>query len=136
MARRVGPDGMVFATEIDPARQARLARRASATPQMKVVAAAPDETNLAPECCDAVYLRAVLHHIDDPGAYARALVRAVRPGGRVAVVDFAPGMLPFHGADHGIEARAVVAAFTAAGLRLEGRDDEWGGAMYMLVFRK
>jgi ubiquinone/menaquinone biosynthesis C-methylase UbiE len=136
MAERVGPDGAVFATELDSVRRERLARRASTTPQIKVIAAAPDETNLAPDCCDAVYLRAVLHHIDAPGVYARALVRAVRPGGRVAVIDFAPGLLPFHGADHGITAQTVIDAFTAAGLRLERRDDEWGGAMYMLAFRK
>ena len=47
----------------------------------------------------------------------------MRPGGRVAVIDFAPGTLWFHGADHGVRPDDVVRAFQAAGLRLRERVD-------------
>jgi hypothetical protein len=56
--------------------------------------------------------------------------------GRAAIIDFPPGALFMHGADHGIEAQVVLRAFAAAGLDLDGREDNWGGAMYLLVFRK
>jgi ubiquinone/menaquinone biosynthesis C-methylase UbiE len=136
IARRVGRDGAMFATELNPERRAQIARRAVHLPQLTTIEAAPDTTKLPFDCCDAIYMRAVLHHITAPDAYARALARAVRPGGRVAIIDFPPGALFMHGADHGIEAQVVLRAFTAAGLELEGRDDDWGGAMYLLAFRR
>ena len=136
MARRVGPAGEVFATELNPERRAQIARRAARLPQLVVVEAIPDATNLPSDCCDALYMRAVLHHIAALDAYARELARAVRPGGRVGIIDFPRGALIMHGADHGIEAQVVLRAFAAAGLPLEGRDDNWGGAMYLLAFRK
>jgi ubiquinone/menaquinone biosynthesis C-methylase UbiE len=136
MAGRVGLAGAVFATELNPERRAEIARRAAGLPQLAAVEAAPDATKLPFDCCDAIYMRAVLHHIEAPDAYARELARAVRPGGRVGVIDFPPGALFMHGADHGIDARVVLRAFTAAGLELEGREDDWGGAMYLLTFRK
>jgi ubiquinone/menaquinone biosynthesis C-methylase UbiE len=136
MARRVGQGGAVFATELNPGCRAQIAQRAARLPQLAAIEGASDATNLPFDCCDAIYMRAVLHHITAPDAYARELARAVRPGGRVAVIDFPPGALFMHGADHGIEAKAVLHAFTAAGLELEGREDNWGGAMYLLAFRK
>ena len=136
MAHRVGRGGAVFATEVNPERRAQIARRAAGLPQLAAVEAAADATKLPFDCCDAIYMRAVLHHIAAPAAYARELSLAVRPGGRVAIVDFPPGALFRHGADHGIEARVVLRAFAAAGLELDGREDNWGGAMYLLVFRK
>ena len=136
MARRVGPAGAVFATELNPERRAQIAQRAARLPQLTAVEAGADVTKLPFDCCDAIYMRAVLHHIAAPDAYARELARAVRPGGRVAIIDFPPGALFMHGADHEIDAQVVLRAFTAAGLELEGREDSWGGAMYLLVFRK
>lgn len=136
IARRVGPEGAVFATELNPERRAQIARRAARLPQLAVVEAAVDATKLPFDCCDAIYMRAVLHHIAAVDAYARELARAVRPSGRLAIIDFPPGALFMHGADHGIDAHVVLRAFTAAGLELEGREDNWGGAMYLLAFRK
>ena len=136
MARRVGRGGAVFATELNPERRAQIARRAARLPQLAAVEAAVDATKLPFDCCDAVYMRAVLHHIAAPDAYVRELARAVRPGGRVGIVDFPPGALFMHGADHGIEPQVVLHAFASAGLELESREDNWGGAMYLFVFRK
>jgi hypothetical protein len=61
-------------------------------------------------------------------------VRSVEPGGRIAVIDFAPGQLWFHGRDHGVDPDEVVAVFAAAGTRLVRRDDRWGGPTFLLVF--
>ena len=77
-------------------------------------------------------MRAVLHHIGDRQQFATDVARALRPGGRVGVIDFAPGSLLFHGSDHGVEPDAVVRAFQAAGLRLKERTDNWGGGMFLL----
>jgi hypothetical protein len=62
------------------------------------------------------------------------VVRSVEPGGRIAVIDFAPGHLWFHGGDHGVAPETVVAAFAEAGCTLRLRDDHWGGPTFLLVF--
>jgi hypothetical protein len=76
----------------------------------------------------------VFHHIEDPAAFVRDAVRAVRPGGRIAVSDFAPGALWFHGGDHGVRPESVTAAFEDAGCTLRTREDHWGGITFFLLF--
>lgn len=44
---------------------------------------------------DLVTIHQVLHYLDDPGRAVREAARALRPGGRLAVVDFAPHALEF-----------------------------------------
>jgi SAM-dependent methyltransferase len=136
MAGIVGADGLVFATELSAARREDIARRASVSDagNVRIVNAQADETGLPPAGCDAVYLRMVFHHVADRAAFAAAAVRAVRPGGRIAIIDFAPGTLWFHRAGHGVRPEDVETAFALAGWRVRERVDDWGGGMYLLVF--
>lgn len=138
MARIVGTDGVVYASEISAERRQDIATRASRErmPQVRVVSGAPDATNLDERCCDAIYMRAVFHHINHQRAFARSVAAAVRPGGRVAIIDFAPGALWFHGGDHGVTAHAVADAFQAAGMTMKQRIDDWGGGMFLLLFER
>jgi ubiquinone/menaquinone biosynthesis C-methylase UbiE len=138
MATYVGSDGRVFATELDPQRRAAIERRVSRAGlrNVQVVAAGRVETGLPTGCCHAIYMRAVFHHIADRATFAAKVARALRPGGRVGVIDFAPGTLWFHGADHGVEADLVVRVFQAAGFRLSERLDHWGGRMFLLVLER
>ena len=98
------------------------------------IAGATDATNLPDGCCDAIYMRTMLHHVANPPAFARDVVRSIRPGGRIAVIDFAPGRLWFHGGDHGVTPEDITAAFTSAGCTLRHRDDHWGGPTFLLLF--
>jgi len=136
MARIVGGAGVVHATELTAAGRDAIARRASSAgaTNVRVVAAVSTATGLADASCDALYLRTVFHHVADRRGFAAALVRAVRPGGRIAIIDFAPGALWFHGADHGVSPDAVRDAFAAAGWRVRTQDDDWGGGMFLIVF--
>ena len=109
VARFMGRDGEVLATDIDPGRRQAIADRASrAQVNVRVMAGATDGTNLPDGCCDAIYMRTMLHHVANPPAFARDVVRSIRPGGRIAVIDFAPGRLWFHGGDHGVTPEEVV----------------------------
>lgn len=138
MARRVGPDGLVYATEIATNRLQAIRERVSDTesPNVRVVEGAPDATRLPDGCCDAVYLRTVFHHISGRTAYAGALRQALRPGGRLAVIDFAPGALWFHGHDHGVPPDEVERACLEAGFVLVHQADDWGGGLYVRVFER
>ncbi len=138
MASRVGTGGQVYATELAPERRAAIearARRASAR-NVRTITATQTETGLPEGCCDAIYLRAVFHHIPDRATFAAHVARALRPAGRVAVIDFAPGALWFHGADHGVAPDVVLQSFQMAGLRVRERVDHWGSGMFLLAFER
>ena len=136
MATIVGGHGEVLATDLDAGRRRAIVDRAARvhTANVRVIEGAPDRTNLSDHCCDAIYMRTMFHHVADPAAFARDVVRSVKPGGRIAVIDFAPGRLWFHGRDHGVTPETVTSAFTAAGCTLRLRDDHWGGPTFLLVF--
>jgi cyclopropane fatty-acyl-phospholipid synthase-like methyltransferase len=136
MARMVGERGLVYATELSSAQRDDIARRVAGArlDNVRVIAAGAVDTGLPPQCCDAVYMRTVFHHLSDRTAFAASVRGAVRPGGRIAVIDFAPGTLWFHGADHGVTPDQVRAAFWEAGWRLREQVDDWGGGMFLQVF--
>ena len=79
-------------------------------------------------------MRMVLHHVGDRAALARDIRRSLRPRGRVAIIDFAPGAVPHLGDDHGVTAGEVVAHFAAAGFEVAAREEAWGGGNFLLVF--
>jgi ubiquinone/menaquinone biosynthesis C-methylase UbiE len=135
LARIAGPRGGAFASERTAEQRAAIDRRAKAAGvAVTVVEAADRATNLPDACCDAIALRMVLHHIADPGVFAEDLRRAIRPGGRVGIIDFAPGALPHLAGDHGVSRERVVSQFEAAGFQVAARDDQWGGRTYLIVF--
>jgi ubiquinone/menaquinone biosynthesis C-methylase UbiE len=138
MARVVTEKGVVYATELSADRRRAIARRVerAGVDQVEVLEAAVDATHLPDACCDAVYLRTVFHHIADKATFAEQVVKSVRPGGRVVVIDFPPGALWFHGRDHGVSLDDVLRSFQQAGLVPLQRIDNWGGGMFMLLFER
>lgn len=138
MARIVGPTGRIFATEIDSDLRQEIQARAATEglPQLSVVEAQPSATNLPDACCRAAYLRHVLHHIDDWPAFAADLRRTIQPGGILAIIDFPPGAMLSLLGDHTASPEDVTRTFVEAGFRLERRIDDWGGATYLLTFRR
>lgn len=73
---------------------------------------------------DLVTIHQVLHYLEEPGNAIREAALALRPGGRIAVVDFAPHSLDFLREEHahyrlGISDEQIAEWFAAAGLELE-----------------
>jgi ubiquinone/menaquinone biosynthesis C-methylase UbiE len=138
VARAIGSTGHLYATEIDDARLAAIARRARSAElsQLEPVRAVERDVALPDGCCEAVYMRNVMHHIGDPAEFARAVARAIKPGGRVVVIDFLPGTFLHLGPAHGLVPARAVEAFAGAGLSLIHRDDHWGGGMFLVALRK
>lgn len=92
LARHVGAGGRVFTTELGDARlqTLRTAVGAAALPQIEVVEAQATRTNLADGCCDAIVMRDVYHHFGDPAAMNASVMASLKPGGRLAILDFTP----------------------------------------------
>jgi predicted methyltransferase len=83
------PKGTVYAVDVEPDMVRYLAERAKKEkrPNMIAVKAEPGDARL-PEKADLVVLVDVYHHIEDRERYFRALAGSLKPGGRVAVIDF------------------------------------------------
>ena len=140
VARRVGPGGRVFATELSAARRddIRAAVASAGLGNVTVVEAGERDTNLAPDCCDAIFHRRVYHHLSDPAATNASLHAALRPGGRLAVIELEfGGFFGFLRAwPHWTDDEQVVAEVTAAGFTHVATADWPVAAHYAAVFRK
>lgn len=137
MAKRLGASGRVYATEIDPARLDDI-RRAVGDAELgtvTVITAGERESHLPEACCDAIYLREVYHHFTDPAFTTATLHRALKPGGRLAVIDY-PQRGSFGGDCHCIDKRELIRQVTAAGFDHVSDEDRWSGSRYIVVFRK
>jgi precorrin-6B methylase 2 len=91
-ARFVGMSGRVYATDIGEAQLAAIRAYAAkeGLTNVTVLEGGTDTTNLPPGCCDAILIRDAYHHLTRPEAIVRSLAAALKPGGRLAVIDFPP----------------------------------------------
>lgn len=146
-AGTVGETGRVYLTELD---EQKLASLKAETKRRKldnvtVVAAAEKETKLPSSCCDAIILRHVYHHFTAPVEMDASLLRSLKPGGMLAVIDFAPRKslsesdpvkgVPANRGGHGIPQKILVDELKAAGFAVEKTMD-WPDDDYLVMFRK
>jgi len=91
-AEWTGRSGHVYATDIAEeqltALRAVVARKGLTN--VTILAGATASTNLPVGCCDAILLRNVFHYLTEPAAMIRSLAASLKPGGRLAIVDFPP----------------------------------------------
>jgi ubiquinone/menaquinone biosynthesis C-methylase UbiE len=144
-AQKVGPSGRVYATEIDTEKLKNL--RVEVTKRkaenIVIVEGTADDTKLPSSCCDTIFLRHVYHHLTQPQEFDRNLVRSLKPGGHLAIIDFPPSSnlapvegVPKNRGGHGIPEKVVVEELTAAGLRVEKTIDDWSANDYCVLFVK
>ena len=106
----------VWAVDIEPQLVEHL--RASSPPGVEARLARPDDPGLPPKSVDTIFICNVLHHIDHRGAYLPKLKQALKPGGRIVVLEFLPGDLPVGPpAQYKISEAEMDAEMAAVGLR-------------------
>ena len=145
LARALTP-GYVFATEIDVENLAAIERSVAVAglSNVTLLESRDTDTGLPPACCDGIFLRHVYHHLTEPEAIAADLLAALRPCGRLAIIDFVPGRwlsrfvpvagVPGNRGGHGVPPAVVIDELTAAGFTLERRIDDWSRQSYGLIF--
>jgi predicted methyltransferase len=86
---RMVPQGRVYGVDTEPDMVKHLAERAKreGLKNVTAVTGAPDDPRL-PEKADLIILVDVYHHIEDRERYFRQLQNSLKPGGRVAIIDF------------------------------------------------
>ena len=126
LARAVGPDGRLIAVDVEPTLIEHMTARAARelTPNVEARLGAFDDPGLADDEVDLVLLVDTYHHIDDRRGYFGRLLDAMKPGGRLVVVDFKPGDLPVGPPpQHRISVVQVTDELTRAGWELQGSPD-------------
>jgi SAM-dependent methyltransferase len=83
------PKGRVYGVDTEPGMVKHLADRAKREGLKNVTAVAgkPGDPRL-PEKADLVILVDVYHHVENREQYFRQLQKSLRPGGRLAIIDF------------------------------------------------
>jgi ubiquinone/menaquinone biosynthesis C-methylase UbiE len=144
-AEKVGPSGRVYATEIDQEKLKILRAEAAKRKLYNVIVvdSTADDTKLPSSCCDAIFLRHVYHHLTQPQDFDRNLVRSLKPGAQLAVIDFPPSPksellegVPKNRGGHGIPEKVMVEELTSTGLQVEKVIDDWSERDYCVIFMK
>jgi len=137
LAQAVGKSGKVYAVDIQQDLIDHLNERAAETglSQMQGVLGKPDDPTLEPGSVDLIFICDVVHHIENRQPYYRKLADALRPGGRLAIVDFYKKELPVGPAPAMKIARsAMIEELKEAGFSLAESHD-FLPYQYFLVFQ-
>lgn len=131
LAERVGPQGLVIAEDVIPKYLAELGTRIrkSGLPNVRIVRGEPHDPRLAPNSLDAALLVHMYHEIQQPYGLLHNLAAAMKPGGRVGIVD--EDDIPSR---HGTPPALLRCELAAAGYRETGFSTLQGGSGYLAIF--
>ena len=149
LSRFIGPNGRVYATDVGMPQLAALrdAVQREKLTNVTVIEGSPGSTNLPAACCDAILIRDVYHHITQPADIVKSVAASLKPGGRLAVIDFpprpkteVPAGVPANRLGHGVPP-AVVQGEVSAVLTHVRTISAWAPTstaadLYLLLFRK
>lgn len=143
LARRVGPNGLVYAQDIqDQMLEAtrRLVQRERLTNVQTVLGTSSDPK--LPSGLDAVLIVDAFREMDEPArpealqTLLRQVERALKPTGRLGIVEFLPGGGgPGPAAEDRVKPERIIESVQSAGMRLSGRETI-PPFQYLLVFGK
>jgi SAM-dependent methyltransferase len=124
LARRVGPNGLVYGEDIQPAMIEAIARRVQeeGLQNVRTVLGTPTDPRL-PSKVDAVLIVDVYKEMDDPVTVLKNVVKSLNPQGRIGVVGYnagsgGPGPEP----DQRVDPQTVIDDAAQAGLQLTRRE--------------
>ncbi|HZT40656.1 MAG TPA: class I SAM-dependent methyltransferase [Chthonomonadaceae bacterium] len=90
LAQRVGPKGTVYAEEIQPEMLDIIRKRMQErnVNNVKTILGTITDPKLPPRSVDLILLVDVYHEFDHPWEMTRAMVRGLKPGGRLVFVEY------------------------------------------------
>lgn len=130
LARRVGPNGLVYAQDIQEQMVEAIGRRVQqeGLTNVRTILGTQMDPKL-PDGLDAVLIVDAYREMDEPArpqvmqSLLRNIVRALKPQGRVGIVDFLPGDGgPGPAAEDRVPPETVISTMQAAGFRLQTRE--------------
>jgi precorrin-6B methylase 2 len=145
LARTVGPSGRVYATELEEDRRddIREAAESAALKNVTVLEAQAKRTNLPEQCCDALVMRRVYHHVADVRAMNASMRQSLKPGGLLAILDFDPDSAESAdpaerdvGEQHGVTSATVARELGEAGFEVLAVEKGDRADRYLVVARR
>ena len=129
------PKGRVYGVDTEPDMVKYLSERAKreGLNNITAVAGAPDDPRL-PEKADLIILVDVYHHVGDRERYFRQLQKSLKPGGRLAVIDYRMDSPEGPPKSARIAPERVKAELKSAGYAL-AQEHSFLPNQYFLVFR-
>ncbi|HKY30923.1 MAG TPA: class I SAM-dependent methyltransferase [Candidatus Polarisedimenticolia bacterium] len=135
-SRAVGPEGVVYAVDLEPKMVAYMEERfrkeglSNVRPQL----GAADDPKLPQAGLDLIFLCDTYHHVSGRVEYIAKLGRALKSGGRVAIVDYHKRELPVGPPpEHKLAREQVISEFAEAGWVMTGERDLLP-YQYVLIF--
>ena len=138
LARRVGPQGLVYAEDVQSAMISAISRRAAreGLSNVRPRLGLKNDPRLPEGSLDAALVVDAYHEIENRVAVLSSLARALKPQGRIGVVDFKlDGTGPGPSPEERVSPDVVVKDAAQAGLRLI-RQEPFLEYQYFLVFGK
>ena len=141
IAEHIGSAGTIYSTELgdDQVKELRQIVSDSDFDNITVLKGHPQKTNLPQECCNAIYLRRVYHHITNPKDFNTSLFQSLKPGGKLAIIDFEPESSEADpegrssGNQHGVNAETVAEELGKAGFTLISSKKGSGRNIYVVM---
>jgi predicted methyltransferase len=137
LASRVGPNGIVYAEDIQPQMIEAITRRTARAllKNVKTVLGTASDPRL-PQPIDAALIVDAYHEMEQPVVMLGNVGKALKPGGRIGIVEFKKdGWGPGPPMDERMDPERIVRDAEAAGLRLVSRET-FLRYQYMLVFTR
>jgi len=126
LAAAVGAGGRVLALDVEPNMVKHIEQRVEdeglSSVEPKLIPY--DDPQLMAGSVDRILIVDTWHHIDDRGAYSRKLLEALRPGGRVYVVDFTEESPVGPPRRHRLRSEQVAEELSAGGLEVSQLEEE------------
>jgi ubiquinone/menaquinone biosynthesis C-methylase UbiE len=138
LARRVGPNGRVYAEDVQPQMIEAITRRVQKEGLRNVVPrlGTHDDPKLPEHGVDVVLMVDTYNEVEARVALLRNIARALKPDGRIAIINFKrDGGGPGPDLEERVPAEEVVRDAQAAGLRLHSRET-FLRYQYFLVFER
>jgi predicted methyltransferase len=137
LARRVGPNGRVYAEDIQPQMKEAIDRRVTREGLRDRVVTrlgTPVDPRLDPHSLDAVLIVDAYHEMEQPVALLRNVAKTLKPDGVIGIVDFKKdGGGPGPEMEERVDPEQVIADARAAGLELRTREN-FLRYQYLLTF--
>jgi len=137
LSRAVGPTGKVYAVDVDQDMLEDLAERVKKDGygNIEKILAKYDDPSLPESGVDLIFTSNVYHHIEARAKYFADAAKYLRPGGRVAVVDFDGRHWSATFVGHTTPVELIKKEMDEAGYRLE-REFDFLDRQSFLVFSK
>ncbi len=138
LARRVGPQGLVYAEDVQPEMINAITRRVQreGLTNVRAVRGQNSDPRLPPGSLDAILVVDAYHEVEDRVTMLKNLARALKPQGRIGVVDFKlDGTGPGPSPEERVSPDVVVKDAAKAGLRLVSQEP-FLQYQYLLIFGK